>query len=287
MRMQRSEIVHADCLEYMRGMDDGVVDLVFADPPFNIGYEYDFYRDNKDHDEYCQWSSDWIQESFRILKSNGTMWIASGDAFAAEILLIAKKQGFIQRDWIIWHFTFGPNQKKKFTPSKTHLFYLVKDANQFTFNFDAVAIPSARQLKFKDKRANGAGKVPDNVWLGVEHDGFLLCPEEAYPSATMEGDVWLASRVAGTVHERLGWHPCQMPTKVLERILLSTSNPGEFVFDPFSGSATTVAVAKAWGREAVATEISEDYARKGQERVDAIVFGERLAEGTPILKSSY
>lgn len=206
---------------------------MFADPPFNIGIKYDKYKDSLSYDEYYKWSKDWIKETYRVLKKDGSIYIAIGDEFAAEINIILKCTGFYFRNWIIWYYTFGQNQRKKFNRAHAHILYFTKNKEKFKFNGDAIRIPSARQLVYNDRRANPQGKVPD--------------------------DVWEFSRVCGTFKERLGEHPCQMPEALLERIIKVSSNVNDIVLDPFGGTGTTAAVAKRLKRQYVTIEISENY----------------------------
>ena len=158
-----NKIYKGDCIEIMNSFPEESVDLIFADPPFNIGLEYDNYEDKKSYDEYYKWSEQWIVTCHRILKKSGSIFIAIGDEFAAEINIILKRKGFNFRNWIIWYYTFGQNQKKKFNRSHTHIHYFTKDSNKFYFDDNHIRIPSARQLIYKDKRANPKGKIPDDV----------------------------------------------------------------------------------------------------------------------------
>jgi len=103
----------------------------------------------------------------------------------------------------------------------------------FSFNDEEVRIPSARQIKYKDKRAHPRGKVPD--------------------------DVWEISRVCGTFNERIGNHPCQMPESLLGRIIKASSNEGDLVLDPFGGTGTTAAVAKKLNRNYLTMDIPKTY----------------------------
>jgi site-specific DNA-methyltransferase (adenine-specific) len=207
--------------------------LVFADPPFNIGIKYDVHNDNMSYEEYYSWSEKWIRECYRILKDDGTIYIAIGDEFAAEINIILKRTGFCFRNWIVWYYTFGQNQRKKFNRAHTHILYFTKDGERFTFNDKDIRIPSARQLIYNDKRANPLGKIPD--------------------------DIWQFSRVCGTFKERVGKHPCQMPEDLLELIIKTSSNEQDLVLDPFGGTGTTSAVAKKLKRNFITMEISKDY----------------------------
>ena len=252
-----NQIVQGDALKVLPTWPEGCVDLVFADPPFNIGYAYDACDDNRPPQEYLDWSERWIDACLRVLKPDGTFWIAIGDEYAAEIRVTMRQRATL-RNWIIWHYTFGQNCKHKFNRSHTHLFYFVKDPEHFTFNSSdpRVRVPSDRQLKYNDKRANPKGRLPH--------------------------DVWRFSRVCGTFKEREGWHPCQMPLDLLERIVLACSRPGEVVLDPFAGSGTTLVAAARNDRRWVGVELSEDYARQSTHRLkQEASVGQREADGDP------
>ncbi len=267
------KVHQGDCIEEMRKLRDGCIDLAFADPPFNIGYAYDQYKDRLAHDEYLAWSGAWMGEVFRVLKPDGTFWLAIGDEYAAELKLAAQKVGFRPRSWVIWYYTFGVHCKAKFTRSHAHLFYFVKDPSRFTFNAQAVAVPSARQRIYADSRANPDGRMPDDTWI--------LRPQECENGLNPDEDVWFFSRVAGTFGERAGFHGCQMPELLLDRIVRACSKEGEIVLDPFSGSATTAAVAKKRERRFLAFELSADYAKKGNERLESIRAGDLPAGAGP------
>jgi site-specific DNA-methyltransferase (adenine-specific) len=270
------QIHQGDCIEGMQRLPDATVDLVFADPPFNIGYQYDAYDDSLEEEKYLAWSADWMREVHRVLKPNGTFWLAIGDEYAAELKIEAKKLGFKTRNWVIWYYTFGVHCKSKFTRSHAHLFYFIKDEKNFTFNFDGVAVPSARQLVYNDKRGNPKGRTPDDTWIlrPQDCDGF-----------TDTEDTWYFPRVAGTFKERAGFHGCQMPEQLLGRVIRGCSNEGDVVMDPFSGSSTTLTVAKKLGRNFAGFELSEDYVRLGTKRIKAASVGEALS-GAPEPKVS-
>ncbi len=161
MGTKLNRIIHGDCLKRLAALDAGCVDLAFADPPFNIGYDYDEYHDKRPCQDYLEWSKRWMSEVQRVLKPDGTFWLAIGDDYAAELKVLATRElGLTCRSWVVWYYTFGVHCTQKFTRSHTHLFYFVKDSKHFTFNADAVRVPSARQLVYGDKRANPKGRVP-------------------------------------------------------------------------------------------------------------------------------
>ena len=252
------KIHQGDCIKGLKKVPDDTVDLAFADPPFNIGFKYDEYDDRLDDDQYLAWSRDWMTQVHRVLKSSGTFWLAIGDEYAAELKLESQKIGFHCRSWVIWYYTFGVNCRKKFTRSHAHLFHFVKDKNDFVFNHDDmdIRVPSARQLVYNDARANPNGRMPDDTWI--------LRPQDLVNGFEPDEDMWYFPRVAGTFKEREGFHGCQMPEQLMGRIVRSCSNPGDVVIDPFSGSSTTVAVAKKLDRKFFSFELSKDYVRLGQ-----------------------
>ncbi|MEM6458664.1 MAG: site-specific DNA-methyltransferase [Planctomycetota bacterium] len=269
------------------------VDLVFADPPYNIGFAYDgHYVDRKPDDEYIGWTQAWISAAADLLRPTGSLYVLIGDEYAAETRVHLKqlqRQGkLLFRNWIVWHYSFGQRCKAKFNRSHAHLFYCVGGAAltkagkprsnltkspPFTFNYDAVAVPSARMTTYNDARQNPRGKLPDDTWalrFPATADWHIR-PQDAQEEGHFdpEGDTWYQSRLAGTFKEREQWHPCQLPEALLERIVRCSSNPGDLVFDPFAGSGTTLAVAHRLGRRWLGCELSPGYRDKALARINA------------------
>jgi site-specific DNA-methyltransferase (adenine-specific) len=267
-------IHHHDCIAGMNALPAGSVDLAFADPPFNIGYDYDVYHDAKDYEEYLAWSRKWIGAVHRVLKPDGTFWLAIGDEYAAELKLQSQKLGFHIRSWVIWYYTFGVNCKFKFSRSHAHLFHFVKDPKKFTYLSEQLEnrVPSARLVVYGDSRGNPNGRLPDDTWI--------LRPQDLAGHFTPEEDTWYFPRVAGTFKERAGFHGCQMPEQLLGRIIRICSHENEIVLDPFSGSATTLAVAKKLGRRSLGFDLSPDYVKRGTDRLAGIRVGDPL-DGAP------
>jgi site-specific DNA-methyltransferase (adenine-specific) len=267
--MVGNRLRQGDCVEGLGRLEAGSVDLVFADPPFNIGYDYDVYDDRTDAEHYLDWTRAWGRAVHRALKPTGTFWLAIGDEYAAELKLIFQRDlGFTCRSWVIWYYTFGVNCTKKFSRSHAHLFHFVKDPKSFTFNSLAIRVPSARQLVYADTRADSRGRLPDDTWI--------LRPQDLPEGFQPEEDTWYFSRVCGTFKERAGWHGCQMPEQLLGRIIRACSNPGELVVDPFAGSGTTLVVAKKLGRRWMGFELSLSYAAQAQARLDTTSEGQPL-----------
>lgn len=255
------QIIHGDSIQVLNDAPEGWVDLVFADPPFNIGYLYHGYDDRLKHDDYLKFSRDWMAAVKRALKPTGSFYLAIGDDYAADLCVIARRElGLNMRNWIVWHYTFGQQTKQKFARSHTHILYFTKDQKVFTFNPDAVRVASARQTTYADLRANPKGKLPDDVWY--------LRPQET-PAGWFEpdSDTWNVSRICGTFNEREGWHGCQMPIQVLDRIIRASSDPGDIVLDPFNGSGTTAVSAALLGRRYVGIDQSEEYVAYARKRL--------------------
>jgi DNA modification methylase len=284
-----NRIITGDCIKTLNDGPEGWVDLVFADPPFNIGYLYHGYDDQKDVDEYVDWSEQWMRAVHRALKPSGSFYLAIGDEFAADLAVVARRKiGFHMRNWIIWHYTFGQQTKKMFAKSHTHILYFTKRKLEtgpnaempFTFNADAIRVASARQTTYADVRANPKGKLPDDTWY--------LRPQEAAPHAYFEpgGDTWNVNRVCGTFKEREGWHGCQMPIGILNRIILASSNPGDVVLDPFNGSGTTVVAAALLGRQYVGIDQSSEYVKFAQDRLAHALEHASRIEQKPALVSN-
>ena len=145
------------------------------------------------------------------------------------------------RNRITWHETFGVYCHNKFGRTSRPIYYATKSPKSFTFNKDAVTVPSARQEKYGDKRAAPGGKIM--------------------------GDVWEISRVCGTFKERVKGVPTQLPGELVERIVGVSSNPGDVVLDPFAGSGTTLAIAKRMGRSGIGIELNPEYASISEARV--------------------
>ncbi|VTT96730.1 modification methylase : DNA methylase N-4/N-6 domain protein OS=Pirellula staleyi (strain ATCC 27377 / DSM 6068 / ICPB 4128) GN=Psta_0519 PE=4 SV=1: N6_N4_Mtase [Gemmataceae bacterium] len=270
--MRRDEVITGDCIETLGALPAGCADLVFADPPFNIGYQYDVYDDRRAKADYLAWTDRWLAAAARVLSPTGSLFLAIGDEYAAEHKVRLDALGLTLRNWIVWHYTFGVNCSKKFNRSHAHIFYYVRDPKRYTFNPDAVRVPSARMTTYADRRANPVGKLPDDTWV--------LRPQESEEHFGADTDTWHVPRVCGTFHERLN-HPCQMPEAVLERIIKVASNPGELVLDPFAGSGTTLAVAKKLDRHYLGVELSDEYADAVRKRLQMIDFAEPAKQPAP------
>lgn len=242
----------------------GQVDLVFADPPFNWARGYDKWDDSMPDEEYCDVSQSfgepgevtaftqrWIDLCIEALKPTGSLWINIPDDWAAEIVVHLKQRGMHMVNWCVWHYRFGQNTTGRFINSKVHVLYFCKDPKQRTWNPEEVLEPSDRATTYFDPRTMDkkdgmpAGmRLPMDVWYG---------------------EYW--GRIQGNNKERRGKHDNQLPELYLARVVRATSNEGDLVLDPFTGSGTTAVAATALGRRYVGCEYSPDMAKSAMERV--------------------
>ncbi|MCA9279869.1 MAG: site-specific DNA-methyltransferase [Phycisphaeraceae bacterium] len=242
----------------------GVVDLVFADPPFNWNRAYDKWEDNMPREDFLEFTYQWLNLCRIALRPGGAFWVNIPDDTAAEIVVHLKKEddknnqpGLEMINWCIWHYRFGQNTKSRFINSKVHALYFVKPDPTGTFErtWDTSEIlePTDRATTYFDPRTLSkrdgmpAGKrVPLDVWYGP---------------------YW--GRIQGNNKERRHGHDNQLPEAYLERVILATSKPGDLVMDPFLGSGTTGVVAHALNRRFIGTEFSKDNAARCIQRIKA------------------
>ena len=242
-----------DCRNVIPNLPDrGKVDLVFADPPFNWDVPYDEWSDGMPRPEFERFTYDWIDACIDCLAPHGAIWVNIPDDTAAEVVMHLKRRGLSMINWCVWHFRFGQHRESSFIMSKVHALYFAKDPESRTWNPDAVLEQSDRAAIYNDPRtrakSNHAGmRVPMDVWYGR---------------------YW--GRVQGNNKERRHRHHNQIPEVYLERVILSCSNEGDLVLDPFCGSGTTSTVARAWNRRSITTEFGEGNAASAWERINDI-----------------
>jgi site-specific DNA-methyltransferase (adenine-specific) len=258
----QTELFVGDCRTVLSDLPAESVDLAVTDPPYNIGVPYHAdYDDNQDTQAFLGLLEQAVRQVHRVLKPTGALFLFMGSWLQAETLVLLKKAGFHHRRTIAWYNTFGQAQQQNFTPSWTAIHYVTKHRREFTFNADAIRVPSARHLLYHDKRANPKGKLPDDVWV--------LLPEHQAPECFQpDSDLWLESRVCGTFKERVG-HVTQLPLALVERIVKVASNPGEVVLDPFAGSGTVLAACRRLGRRGVGIELNAETAELARRRLEA------------------
>jgi len=231
-----NETICGDCLEIFPTLPRAK--MVFADPPDNLGKKYDGFKDRIDSIEYIQWLDKVIRMVVYGRTKTDIFWLSYFHKYQPLIFEWSRFTNFSYRQFI-WRFTFGQSRQKDCTNSYRPIMrWMKKDAVIYP---DAIRVPSARLTKYKDKRANPKGKLPD--------------------------DVWEFSRICGTFKERQPWHPTQHPEALMERIIKLSCKPGDQVIDLFAGSGTTQRVCKRLGVDCIGIEQSEAYCEKIREEL--------------------
>lgn len=260
-----ARIIHGDCLSWMLGVEGREsYDLVFADPPFNIGREYDGISDSRPWDEYIEWTKDWLIAAYALLRKGGVLYVHVPDRVAPVVLRMMQFWDAEQIAWIIWHYRFGQWTSNSFISSKCHGLVFKKPGAEHIWNPNDVLVPSDRAAKYGDSRTENSAtpglRVPFDVW-GADISTI--------DGEFMDGDGSYWGRVSGSHSnaERRPLHDNQLPERYLERIIRAWTNPGSWVLDAFLGSGTSMVVARALGRHSTGVEQSEAYCESIKERV--------------------
>lgn len=239
-----------DCLSVMKKMKDKSINLIFADPPYNIGKDFGNNADKwKTVDSYISWCKEWIDECMRVLSDTGTMYFMTATQHMPYLdVYVSEKYNVLCR--IVWTYDSSGVQSKKMYGSLYEPILMVNksNSNKYTFNYQDIMVEAKTGAKRKliDYRKN---------------------PPQPYNTKKVPGNVWNFSRVRFRMDEYEN-HPTQKPEALLERIIRASSNPGDVVLDPFSGSFTTSAVAARLGRNGVGIDLNDEYYEIGLRRTN-------------------
>ncbi|MDR0611004.1 MAG: adenine-specific DNA-methyltransferase [Planctomycetaceae bacterium] len=246
---QNHTIIQGDSLDILSyEISDHSVDLIFVDPPYNIGKNFNGHKDKwVTEDDYLNWCYKWIDLCIDKLKSNGSMYIMTSTQFMPYFdLFIRKRMTILSR--LVWYYDSSGVQAKNYYGSMYEpILFCVKNPNDYTFNAQDILVEAKTGSKRKliDYRKN---------------------PPQVYNSEKVPGNVWEFARVRYRMDEYEN-HPTQKPIALLERIIKASSNIGDTVLDPFSGTFTTSFVAKQLDRKSIGIELQEDYVKIGLRRL--------------------
>lgn len=257
---ETTQIYWGDALEVLsEKIADYSIDLVFADPPYNIGKNFSGFPDKWESEEaYAEWCLVWLELCIRKLKPAGTLYVMCStqgmphlDRFLRTRLHILSR--------IVWHYdSSGVQARKYFGSLYEPILHCVKDRKRYTFNPENILV---------EARTGAKRKLID----------YRKPTPQPYNSQKVPGNVWYFPRVRYRMPEYEN-HPSQKPEKLMERIVLASSNEGDMILDPFSGSFTTCAVAQRLGRQSIGIELQEEYIKIGLRRlrIRAELNGEAL-----------
>ena len=235
--MFEQRIILGDALLKLAKIEAESVDLIIADPPYNLGKDYGNNHDIKGFEEYLSFSRKWLTQAHRILKPKGTIYVFMGFRFISYLYdILDRELDMFFNSWVVWHYTQGTGKKKGFSPRHDDILVFNK-SNDFIFNLDSIRVPQ----KYYRERNNMRGANP--------------------------GDVWEFSHVHYCNENREN-HPTQKPEGLIERMVLASSNEGFTVLDPFLGSGTTLRVCQQLKRHGIGIEVNPDYVKMSQARLN-------------------
>ena len=244
-----STIYHGDAISVLDGhIADQSADLVFADPPYNIGKRFGDFVDRWPSDEaYADWCYRWLDLCIRKLKPLGSMYIMSSTQCMPYLdLYLRSRLTILSR--IVWHYdSSGVQATRHYGSLYEPILFCVNDKAAYTFNAEAIRV---------EARTGATRKLID----------YRKKIPAVYGTTKVPGNVWCFPRVRFKMGE-YEEHPTQKPEALLERIILASSNPGGTVLDPFAGTFTTCAVAQRLSRRSIGIELQDEYVRIGLRRL--------------------
>jgi len=242
MKDSKIQILEGDALKLIADVKSQSVDLIIADPPYNLGKDYGNNHDLKGFDEYLDFTRNWLREAHRVLKDEGSIYVFMGVRFISYLYdILDRELKMFFNSWITWHYTQGMGKIKGFSPRHDDILFFNKSVN-FKFNLDNIRIPQ----KYYRQRNNMTGANP--------------------------GDVWQFSHVHYSNPEREN-HPTQKPEALIERMVLASSDKMDLVLDPFAGSGTTLRVCQILNRNCIGFELNPDYVNMFKQRLSNEFFG--------------
>lgn len=246
-----------DNLSFMKKLNDETMKLIVTSPPYNIGKAYER---RSSLGSYIESQKSVIAECVRLLRSDGSIcWqvgnhVQDGEIFPLDIILypIFQEYGLKLRNRIVWHFEHGLHCQKRLSGRHETILWFTK-SNEYTFNLDPIRVPAKYPNKKHFKGPN-AGKLSGN------------------PLGKNPGDVWIIPNVKSN-HVEKTVHPCQFPVELVERLVLSLTNPADSVFDPYMGVGSSVIASLKNGRVGYGCDTDKQYVDIAKERVKALKAG--------------
>lgn len=244
-------------LKFMRGLEDASMKLIVTSPPYNIGKSYE---KRSPLDQYVQGQVKVISECVRLLHPNGSIcWqvgnhVNKGEIFPLDMVLyhLFKDHGLKLRNRIVWHFEHGLHCTKRLSGRYETIMWFTK-GDDYTFNLDPIRVPS---------------KYPQKKYYKGPKSGQL----SGNPLGKNPSDVWVFPNVKNN-HVEKTIHPCQFPVELVERLVLSMTNEGDRVFDPYLGVGSSVVAALKNGRKGYGCDVMQEYVDVAWERVHQLRSG--------------
>jgi len=249
-----NKILKGDCLELFRNIPDDCIDMVFADPPFNLKKKYNGYKDSLEFQDYLNWCEKWIAEMVRVTKPTGSILLHNIPKWLTYYAFYLNKLADFKH-WIAWDAPTAP-MGKTLQPSHYGILFYAKDGTKNKFY----------EIRYPHKRCRKCG------YLLKDYGGKKA---SLHPFGPLVSDVW--TDIHRIKHNKYrDEHPCQLPVHLLERIILMTTDEGDIVLDPFMGTGTTAIAAKRLGRNFIGFELDNNYVEIATNKVAKVVPDSRI-----------
>jgi DNA modification methylase len=248
---ESNNIYLEDCITFMKGVDNESVDLIIADPPYNLKKNFGNKSDHwKDVESWLAWSKKWIDECVRILKPSGSIFVYGIHHYICYIQCYLYEKDLKYQRQIIWYYENGFSGYKTLNAFYEPLLWFTKTGD---FTYHEIREPYKSQKRLQNK---------------ITKNGKVWTPN---PDGRLAGDVWAFPTLAGKrfADEKVD-HPTQKPLPLCDRLVKHFSNKGDLIYIPFSGSGSECVSALANGRDFIATEINPDYIQIANERIHQI-----------------
>lgn len=250
-------LFQGDCLELLASVPNESMQLVVTSPPYNLGKEYE---KKLKLENYLQQQERVISECVRVLTTTGSIcwqvgnYVDNGSIIPLDSVLypIFDRLGLKMRNRIVWHFEHGLHCSRRFSGRYETIMWFTK-SEDYVFNLDPVRVPQ---------------KYPGKRYFKGPRAGEYSCN----PLGKNPGDIWVIPNVKNN-HVEKADHPCQFPVELIERLVLSMTNEGDSVFDPFVGTGTTIVAAIRHGRKGIGTEVFEKYLAIAKDRIGQTLDG--------------
>jgi adenine-specific DNA-methyltransferase len=254
---ERIIVFPGDCLEFLRTCPDEAFQLIVTSPPYNIGKEYE---KRLKLETYLSQQAEVIRECVRCLSPRGSVcwqvgnYVDDGAIMPLDSVLfpVFFGLGLRMRNRIIWHFEHGLHCARRFSGRYETIIWFTK-SDDYVFNLDPVRVPQ---------------KYPGKKYFKGPKAGEYSCN----PLGKNPGDLWVIPNVKSNHIEKTD-HPCQFPVELIERLVLSMTNEGDWVFDPFLGTGTSLVAAIRHGRRGAGAETQAKYVSLAHQRIEQEMDG--------------
>ncbi len=253
-------LLQGDSISWLQGLPDRSVRLVVADPPYGIKKaEWDTFSSRK---AYVEWSATWLREVSRVLTDDGSAYVMGFSEVLADVKWAAS-DGFAGCRWLVWYYRNKANLRTDWGRSHESLLHLRK-SRRFVFHVDPVRIPyNAHTRKYPERKQGQT-----SAFAKGRGSSWTPHPLGAKPRDVLEIPILNNGMAEKTPH------PTQKPLELVRRLVLASSDEGDLVIDPFSGSGTTAVVCELTGRRWRACDQEAEYVGYARERLEAVARGE-------------